>query len=114
VFNGGGGSTVEIHTLAQAEFVNSTLSCGAEVISAFRDGHYINVLFRLTPRSGRGGGARACGSGAGETARAELLIRGDRIYAWVRAPSRPGDPGSPTPTTPTTPGTGATTRGTPV
>jgi hypothetical protein len=96
VFENGATGAVEIRTLAQAEAVNSTLSCGAQVVSAFREGRYINVLFRLTARAGRGGGAQACGSGVGQTARTKFLIRGGEILAWVRAPSRPGDPGAPT------------------
>jgi hypothetical protein len=108
-FVNGGPQPVEIHTLAQAELVQTTLPCGAEVISAFRDGRRIDVLFRLVDRRGRGGGAQACGSGVGQTARTEFLIRNGHIAEWLRAPSLRGDPGVPTtpaaPTTPTTPGT---------
>lgn len=95
VFEDGPADTVTIHTIAQAEIANATLTCGAVVISAFSDGRFIDVLFRLTARAGRGGGRRACGSGIGQTARTEFLIRRGRIVAWVRAPSLPGDPGVP-------------------
>lgn len=95
LFDDGGGDAVTIRTLAQAEIANATLSCGAVVVSAFRAGHFINVLFRLTARSGRGGGRGACGTGIGQTARTEFLIRSGQIVAWVRAPSLPGDPGVP-------------------
>lgn len=95
LFEDGAAETVTIRTLAQAEGANAALTCGAVVISAFRTGHFIDVLFRLTPRAGRGGGRRACGSGIGQTARTEFLIRRGRIVAWVRAPSLPGDPGVP-------------------
>ena len=109
VFANGEPQPLEIHTLAQAEFIQTTLPCGAEVISAFRDGRLINVLFRLVDRRGRGGGAQACGSGAGQTARTEFLIRDGHIVEWLRAPSLRGDPGVPTtPNTPTSPGGTAT------
>jgi hypothetical protein len=97
VFVNGPTETLEIHTLAQAEAIQASLPCGAEVISAFRDGRYINVLFRLVDRRGRGGGPGVCGSGAGQTARTDFLIRNGHIAAWLRAASRPGDPGVPTP-----------------
>jgi hypothetical protein len=95
LFEDGAADTVTIHTRAQAEVANATLTCGAAVISAFRAGSFIDVLFRLTARAGRGGGRRACGAGIGRTARTEFLIRGGQIVAWVRAPSLPGDPGVP-------------------
>lgn len=91
-----GGQTIEIHTRAQAELANATLTCGASFVSAFRQGRYVNVLFRLTDRAGRGGGQGSCGSGVGATARTDFLIVHGRIVAWLRAPSRPGDPGVPT------------------
>jgi hypothetical protein len=109
VFDNGG--QLKVRTLAQAEAVNVALACGATVISAFRQGRFVNVLFRLSARQGRGGGPAACGSGIGQSARTEFLIRGGRIAEWLRAPSRPGDPGYRT--TPTVPSTG-TTGGTPV
>ena len=95
LFEDGPGDTVTIHTPAQAVIANSDLSCGAVVISAFREGPFINVLFRLTARSGRGGGRQACGSGIGATARTVFLIHGGQILKWLRAPSLPGDPGTP-------------------
>jgi hypothetical protein len=95
VFSNGPAETIEIRNLEQSEAVQASLPCGAEVISAFQDGRYVNVLFRLVDREGRGGGAQACGPGAGETARTDFLIRDGHIAAWVRAASRPGDPGLP-------------------
>jgi hypothetical protein len=96
VFSNGPAETVEIHTLEQSEAIQASLPCGAEVISAFQDGRYVNVLFRLVDRQGRGGGPQACGPGAGQTARTDFLIRDGHIAAWLRAASRPGDPGLPT------------------
>jgi hypothetical protein len=109
LFDDGAGATVAIRSLAEAETVNATLTCGSQVVSAFREGRFINVLFRLTARAGQGAD---CGSGVGETARVVFLIRDGKILEWLRAPSRPGDPGTlaapgatgtqSTPSTPTT------------
>lgn len=111
VFYLGSGPPVQLRTLAQAEVVNAALPCGAQFISALPAGRYINVLFRLTNRAGRGG-TGGCGSGTGDTARTDFVIRNGRILEWLRAPDQPGDNGSPqttpsqpTPTTPTPPGT---------
>jgi hypothetical protein len=115
LFDDGASDTFPIHTLAQAEAANLTLTCGAAVISAFRTGRFIDVLFRLTARAGTGGGKKACGTGIGLTARTDFLIRDGQIVEWLRAPSLPGDPGVPgTPTTPRSGkgGAGTTTSGT--
>ncbi len=93
VFDNGPQETLTIRTAAQAEFVNSSLPCGAEVLSAFRTGHFIDVLFRLTLRAGPGGGHNGCAAEVGLSARTDFLIRDGKIVAWVRAPSLPGDPG---------------------
>ncbi len=95
LFRNGPADSITIQSLAQAKAANSTLPCGAVVISAFRQGAFIDVLFRLTARAGRGGGQQACGSGIGQTARTEFKIQNGQIVAWVRAPSLPGDPGVP-------------------
>ena len=110
-FDDGAGAILTIKSLPEAEAVNSTLSCGSQVISAFAQGRFINVLFRLTTRAGQGAG---CGSGVGQTARVLFLIRGGQIVDWLRTQSQPGDPGAPgagtgtqsTPSTPTSTGTG--------
>ena len=101
---------VVIRTLAEAEVANEALPCGAKLISASRDGRYVNALFRLTDRPGPGGGD--CGSAAGQTARTDFLIADGRIVEWIRAPDQPGDNGgrgsggstspAPAPSTPTT------------
>jgi hypothetical protein len=93
--NGSGPSPViTIHNLAQARLVNETLPCGAKFISAARHGRYLNVLFRLTGRTGPGGSD--CGSGAGQTARVDFQISNGKIVSWVRAPDGP----TPTPPSP--------------
>lgn len=100
--NGGGGlvPVVRIHSLREAELVNASLPCGATFISAERRGPFVNALFRLVGRRGPGGGD--CGSGAGQTARTNFVIRAGKILAWIRAPDDPGDNagggGAPTPT----------------
>jgi hypothetical protein len=113
VFFDGASAPVQLRTLAEAEAVNAALPCGAAFVSARRQGSFVNVLFRLTNRDGPGGGA-ACGSGVGQTARTNFLIRRGRIVAWLRAPDQPGDNGTPrtTPTPHTTPAPGPATTGT--
>jgi uncharacterized spore protein YtfJ len=85
---GGQVVAVNIRTRAEAEAANESLPCGARLISAAQQGRYVNALFALTNRSGPGGG---CGTGAGQTARTNFVIRRGRIVDWIRAPSLPGD-----------------------
>lgn len=89
---------IRIHTLDQAEEANAGLPCGAKFISASRRGPFVNALFRLTRRSGPGG--TACGSGAGQTARTNFVIRHGKIVEWLRAPDEPGDNGNSAPPPP--------------
>jgi hypothetical protein len=79
-----------IRSFSQAVSANASLPCGAELISTRQYGHYVNALFRLTDRSGPGGG---CGSGVGSTARTNFLIKRGRIVEWIRAANQPGDNG---------------------
>jgi hypothetical protein len=79
---------ITIRTRAEAAAVNATLPCGAQFVSADQRGRYINALFRLTDRPGQGGG---CGSGAGQLARTNFVIKDGRISQWLRAPNDPGD-----------------------
>ncbi|HWE09690.1 MAG TPA: hypothetical protein VG325_10060 [Solirubrobacteraceae bacterium] len=108
VFFAGNGPPIQLRSLGQVETAMARLPCGARFLSAQRYGPYVNVLFRLTNRPGAGAG---CGSGTGQTARTNFLIRNGRIVQWLRAPDEPGDngtaPASPSPTGPgTTPGGG--------
>ena len=80
-----------LHNLAAAEVVNRLLPCGAEYVSASQRGHYINALFKLTDRTGPGGGPHSCAGGVGTTARVDFIISGGKITHWLRAPSQPGD-----------------------
>jgi hypothetical protein len=102
VFVNGAGPAITIHSLAQAEAANAALPCGAKFISAARGGPFIHALFRLTGRPGPGGST--CGTGAGQTARTNFIIRSGRITVWLRAPDQPGDNGSPGTGAPATPG----------
>jgi hypothetical protein len=91
VFVNGPQDAFVIHSVAAAEVINRLLPCGAEYVSATQRGPYINALFKLTDRSGPGGGTRGCGSGAGTTARVNFIINNGKITHWLRAPSLPGD-----------------------
>jgi hypothetical protein len=95
---------VVVRSLRQAQVVNASLSCGAQLVSTRRSGKYILGAFRLTNRSGLGAG---CGSGAGQTASVEFLIRNGHIVEWIRAAAGSGAPPKlPAPTAnPQTPGT---------
>jgi hypothetical protein len=91
---------VTLHSFAEAEAVNAALPCGAKVISVVKSGGpFVQALFRLTGRAGRGGSA--CNPGAGQTARTNFEIKSGRIRAWIRAPDAPGEnqqpPGSQSP-----------------
>jgi hypothetical protein len=105
VFFTGNGPPVVLRSRAQVEVANASLPCGARFLSAHREGRYVNALFRLTNRIGPGG-EQGCGTGTGQTARTDFLIRDGRILQWIRAPDEPGDNGSPrTAPQPTAPGT---------
>lgn len=90
---GGQALLITIETRAQAQAANSTLPCGARLISTDQRGRYVNALFRLTGRPGPGGSD--CGGGAGTTARTNFVIRHGQIVEWIRAPNDPGDNGTP-------------------
>jgi hypothetical protein len=103
VFFAGDGAPIVLHSVAQVQIANAALPCGATYLSAHRHGRYVNALFRLTNRSGPGG-EQGCGSGTGQTARVNFLIRDGRIVQWLRASDEPGDNGSPrTPPSPSQP-----------
>ena len=97
-FANGPDEVLTIHTEAQARAVNTTLPCGALLISVQRRGQYLSALFRLTNRSGPEAG---CGSGAGQLARTDFVIANGHIVEWVRADTTGGGqpPAAPAPTT---------------
>jgi hypothetical protein len=91
VFVNGPHDSFVLHSFAAVELVNRLLPCGAQYVSATERGPYINALFKLTDRSGPGGGSTDCAGGAGTTARVNFIIHDGKITHWLRAPSRPGD-----------------------
>lgn len=109
IFFDGEDPAIELRTVAQVEAANAALTCGARFISAREEDGYVDALFRLTNRPGPGG-AGGCGSGKGQTARTDFLIRHGRILEWLRAPDQPGPNGAPSQPSPsprvTAPGDG--------
>jgi hypothetical protein len=94
---------VVIRSRREAQVVNQSLSCGAQLISTRRNGKYIAAAFRLTNRTGLGAG---CGSGTGQAASTDFLIRNGRIVEWIRAPVSGAAPKVPAPSAnPQSPGT---------
>lgn len=94
VFFVGDGAPVVLRSEAEVQTANAALPCGATYLSAHTQGPFVNALFRLTNRPGPGG-QLGCGSGVGQTARVNFVIRGGRIVQWLRAPDAPGENGSP-------------------
>ena len=95
-----GGPALVIRTEREAVEVNASLPCGAKVVTAVRQGSYVSVLFRLTDRPGPGGG---CGSGTGQLASTNFIVRGGRIVQWIRAEPGGATTPSPAPTVPSSP-----------
>ncbi len=90
VFAPGPDQELTLNSLAEAEAANQALPCGAKLISVVHvGGPFVQALFRLTGRPGRGGSA--CNPGAGETARTNFVIKSGHIRVWIRAPDAPGD-----------------------
>lgn len=102
LFFAGDGAPIALRSFSQVEVANAALPCGAKYLSAHRQGPYVNALFRLTNRFGPGG-QQGCGSGVGQTARVNFLIRDGRIVQWLRAPDAPGENGSPRTSPPPSP-----------
>ncbi len=98
----GGLTAVEVKTEHEAEAVNESLSCGAQLTSITPHGKYLTANFRLTNRTGPGAG---CGSGTGQPASTDFVIRHGRILDWIRAPTVSGGPLPKVPTVPAAPPT---------
>lgn len=110
LFFTGNGPVVELDSAADVAHANAALPCGARLLAVSARGRYLDALFRLTNRPGPGG-SQGCGSGTGQTARTDFLIRNGHIVQWLRAPDEPGDNGTPPATPPpgsTSPGGGST------
>ena len=80
-----GGPAERLTRRIEAVAFQSILPCGAQFLSAVREGPYVNALFRLTDRPG------ATCDAPGATARTAFLIRRGKIKEWRRAPDEPGD-----------------------
>jgi hypothetical protein len=89
----GSALVLRIDSQSAAVAAQTTLPCGARLISTDRRGRYVNALFALTGRPGPGGSS--CGGVTGTTARTNFVIADGRIVKWIRAPSEPGDRGTP-------------------
>ena len=90
VFAPGPDQELTLNSRAEAEAANAALPCGAKLISVVDvGGPFVQALFRLTGRPGRGGSA--CSPGAGETARTNFVIKSGHIRVWIRAPDAPDD-----------------------
>jgi len=80
-----GGPAERLTRREEAVAFQAILPCGAVLVSAARDGRYVNALFRLTERPG------ATCDAPGATARTAFVIRRGKIAEWRRAPDEPGD-----------------------
>jgi len=78
--NGGGAEVLD--SIELIRIFNETLPCGAKLISTKKDGRRIIATFELTERTGGAG----CGSGVGDRASTEFLIKNGKIVEWVRVP----------------------------
>jgi hypothetical protein len=110
VFFDGSSPPVRLSTRAQVVRVNAALPCGATLIMVSRRGGFLDALFRLGNRAGPGG-TGGCGSGTGQTARTDFLIRGGHIVEWLRAPDEPGDNGTSPGPAPSAPGSPSSSPG---
>jgi hypothetical protein len=80
-----GGPPYRLQTTRAIRFFNETLPCGAKLEATERRSGYVLATFRLTERPGPG----TCGTGVGETARTAFLLRGGKIFQWLRAADLP-------------------------
>jgi hypothetical protein len=71
---------VRLLTRRAVRFFNSSLPCGAKLLSVKRDANYVVATFRLVNRPGK-----KCDA-PGVRARTAFLLRGGKIVQWLRAP----------------------------
>lgn len=84
-----GGAPVKLLTQADIVFFNTTLPCGAKILSTAAVAHgFTLTTFELTERPGAG----KCGSGTGGTARVAFRVRMGKITDWRRASDPPKVP----------------------
>jgi hypothetical protein len=74
---------VRLLTRRAVRFFNTSLPCGAKLLSVERDAKYVLATFRLTNRPGH-----KCDA-PGNRARTAFLLRGGKIVQWLRAPDPP-------------------------
>ena len=81
----------DIESLKDSIRFNSTLPCGATVVSARTQGELTTATFELSERPGGD-----CGDGVGGTASTSFDIEDGKIVEWRRIDdgSAPGGPGS--------------------
>lgn len=82
------GVVVEIESPEDAVTFNTSLPCGADVISAETEGDLTTATFRLSERPGGG-----CGQGAGGEASTLFRIEDGKIVEWRRIDMAPEAPG---------------------
>jgi hypothetical protein len=75
-----GPALIRIHDRDDARLFNASLPCGARLIAATAEGHFVIATFRLTERPGPG----SCGTGAGQTARTAFVIEDGKFVEWRR------------------------------
>ena len=95
-----GTPVLTLATASDVRLFNTSLSCGAQLVSALggRNGFTVAV-FKLTDRPGAD-----CGTGTGNRARTAILVRGGKIAEWYRLPDDPQAPAPGAPTLPEEPG----------
>jgi hypothetical protein len=80
-----GEQPVRLVSPAAVRLWNTSLPCGAKLVSVKRDARYVLATFVLTERPGEG----SCGTGVGNRARVLFLVHGHKFVQWLRAPDPP-------------------------
>jgi hypothetical protein len=75
-----GPALIRITDRDDARLFNASLPCGARLIDAAAEGHFVIATFRLTERPGPG----SCGTGTGETAKTAFVIEEGKFVEWRR------------------------------
>ena len=75
-----GPALIRIHDRDDARLFNASLPCGARLIAASAEGHFVVATFRLTERPGPG----SCGTGTGHTASTAFVIEDGKFVEWRR------------------------------
>ena len=78
---------VRLSSRPEVAAFNTSLPCGARLLSTVRRAPYTVATFKLTGRPGGG-----CGPGTGEKAATAFRIERGRIVEWLRVPIPPPPP----------------------